>query len=347
MGTYTQSAQQGICGAPFDLETGELGPARTLTAISNPSFLSISPDGECLYAVNEWGRVAVENMGGLSAFRIDQTSGELSSLGAVAQGGILCHLTVDATERWLLVCAYGAGTVSTWQILPDGSIGARMATLQHFGRGEDETRQSGPHAHHVVLSPDNRRAFVADLGLDKVMVYEFDAATGALTPEPEEAPFAALPGGTGPRHLALVPSGAFLYAVSELSNTVTAFRNFPGGLQPLQTISTLPADFSGRSFTAEIAVHPSGRFLYVSNRDHDSLAHYAIEADGRLKLMGFAQTGRTPRHFTFDAQGRWLLVGNQLDHSVSVFAVDLSTGTLTLCHQLKDVPGQPTCLLLA
>ena len=344
IGTYTESAQQGICGASFDLESGELGPVRTLAATSNPSFLVAS--GGCLYAVNEWGRVAGEDVGGLSTFRIDKTSGELSPLSAIAQGGVLCHLMVDATGRWLFVCAYGAGTVSTWQILPDGSIGERVAVVQHHGRGANEARQSGPHAHHVVLSPDNRRAFVADLGLDKVMVYEFDVTTGALTPGFEEAPFATLPGGAGPRHVAFTPSGAFLYAVSELSNTVTAFRVGPRGLQPLQTIGALPTGFAGQSFTAEIAVHPSGRFLYVSNRGHDSLAHYGIEADGQLKLMGFAPTGRAPRHFTFDERGRWLLVANQLDRSIFVFAVEPASGILTWRHQLEDVPGQPTCLLL-
>lgn len=341
IGTYSQHPQGGIYGARFDPRTGEVSRPQTLTATPNPSFLAASPDGRFLFAVNESGHVAGENKGGLSAFRIDPAAG-LSPLNAIAEGGTLCHLSVDATGKWLLVAAYSAGTVSTWPVEADGNIGPRVALVQHAGHGADENRQSGPHAHHIVPSPDNRRAFVADLGLDKVMIYDFNAHTGALVPA--APPFVPIASGAGPRHLALTPSGRFLYVVSELNNTITAFKNAPGAPQQIQVVSTLPADFRGQSFAAEIAVRPDGRFLYVSNRGHNSIARYAIEVAGQLKPAGFSPTGRGPRHFTFDPGGKWLLSANQTDRSITVFSVNLQSGALTPKHQLQ-VPDEPTCLL--
>lgn len=342
IGTYSQHPQGGIYGARFDPQTGELSRPQTLASTPNPSFLAASPDGRFLFAVNEWGQVAGEDKGGLSAFRLNFATAGLSPLSAIAEGGTLCHLSVDATGKWLLVAAYSAGTASTWPIQADGTIGPRAALVQHAGHGADENRQSGPHAHHIVLSPDNRRAFVADLGLDKVMIYGFNAQTGALVPA--APPFVPLASGAGPRHLALTPSGRFLYVVSELNNTITVFKDAPSAPRQVQVVSTLPADFMGQSFAAEIAVRPDGRFLYVSNRGHNSIALYAIEVDGQLKPAGFSPTGRGPRHFTFDPSGRWLLTANQTDRSITVFKVDLQSGALTPQHQLQ-VPDEPTCLL--
>ncbi|BCM93303.1 6-phosphogluconolactonase [Abditibacteriota bacterium] len=343
IGTYTKNPQDGICVTHFNSGTGELTPAQTVAAIPNPSFLAVSPDGRFLYAVNEGGPVSGENKGGLSAFRIEPGADLLAPLNAIAEGGTLCHLAVDATGKWLLAAAYSAGTVSTWKIEADGSIGPRFAVSQHTGKGPNENRQSEPHAHHVVLSADNRRLFTADLGIDKVVIEDFNAETGELVAA--ATPFAGLAGGAGPRHLALSPSGQFLYVVSELNNTVTVFKDAPRTPQQIQVVSTLPADFTGQSFAAEIAVRPDGRFLYASNRGHNSIACYAIEADGQLTLVGFSATGHNPRHFTFDPTGRWLLVANQGDHSITVFAVDTQSGALTQSHQLQNVPGEPVCLL--
>ncbi|RYX81988.1 lactonase family protein [bacterium] len=343
IGTYTRNANEGICVSYFNPENGELSAPQTAVAVANPAFLAASSDGRFLYAVNEWGQVAGENKGGISAFRIEPGTNQLTALNSFAFGGNLCHLTMDATGKWLLAAAYSAGSISTWPIQEDGSIGPRAMLVQHTGSGPNQGRQKEAHAHHVVLSPDNRRAFVADLGMDKVTIDDFNAATGELTGS-EPSSVGVVPG-AGPRHIALSPSGKFLYVVSELNNTITAFKNADSTPEEIQVISTLPADFTGESFAAEIATSPDGRFLYTSNRGYNSVAAYSIEGDGQLKLVGFSPVGRNPRHFTFDPSGKWLLVGNQEDMSISVFSVDSETGALTQKHLLENIPGKPVCLL--
>ncbi len=345
IGTYTQSPQQGICVAYFNAQTGEVSPAQIAARTANPSFLAASPDGRFLYAVNESGQVAGKNQGGLSAFRIEPDTYQLTPINSLSVGGTLCHLTIDSTGKWLLAAAYSEGTVSTWPLQADGSISKRAFQVQHTGSGPNQGRQNGPHAHHVVLSPDNHRAFTADLGTDQVVLNTFDATTGELgssTP-----PFAAVASGAGPRHLALTPSGQYLYVTSELTNTITAFKDALDTPQQIQIVSTLPADFTGQSFAAEIAVRPDGRFLYASNRGHDSIACYAIADDGQLTLVGFASTGHNPRHFTFDPSGKWLLVANQNDKSLTVFSMDAQSGSLTPSSHLENIPGNPVCLVFA
>ncbi len=340
IGTYTHHAEGGICGATFNAQTGELGPAQTLVSTPNPSFLAASADGRFLYAVNESGRVAGEDKGGLSAFQIDSATRRLVPLNTVSQSGTLCHLSLDASGKWLLAAAYSAGAVSTWKISGNGHIGSRAAIVQLSGRGPNENRQREPHAHHIVLSPDNARAFAVDLGTDRVMICDFNALTGELVPS--VAPIASLAGGAGPRHLALTSN--YLYVLSELNNTITTFPNSLTEPRPIQVVSTLPSDFTGGSFAAEIVVSPDSRFLYASNRGHNSIACYAIQIDGQLKLIGFTAVGRNPRHFTFDPTGKWLLVANQSDRSISVFGVD-AHGVLSPKSQLDNVPDEPVCLV--
>lgn len=367
IGTYTQRAEGGVCGARFNAQTGELSALGLLATTPNPSFLSLAPDGRTLYAANEWGAVAGANTGGLSLFRIEApltavphgggaphdrgappgvaALPRLVPLASLAVGGGLCHLTTDATGKWLLAAAYGGGTVSVWPVLPDGRLGPLAARQQHSGHGSHPARQSEPHVHHIVFAPDNRRVFVADLGLDQVLLYDFAPQTGHLAPA--TPPFVRVAAGAGPRHVALSPSCRDLYVVSELNNTVSVFADALGTPHLVQTITTLPPDFRDESFTAEIVMRPDGRFLYVSNRGHNSIVCYAVGGDGHLTLTGVFATGRTPRHFTFDPSGQWLLVGNQSDRSVSVFRVDALSGALALQSQLAGLPDEPVCLLLA
>jgi 6-phosphogluconolactonase len=343
IGTYTQTSKGGIYAASFDEQSGELGAVQGVAATPNPSFLAASPDGRFLYAVNEWGQLAGEDEGGLSSFQISRAQDELAVLNEIALGGTLCHLTVDTTGKWLLAAAYDAGTVSIWPLQADGSIGLRVGLIQHDGHGPNKNRQGGPHAHHIVFAPDHRRVFVADLGADKVMIYDFDAATGKLTPA--ATPSIDLASGAGPRHMALSQDGDFLYIVSELNNTVSVFKNVSSTPEQMQVVTTLPDDYAGESHTAEISIHPNGRFLYASNRGHDSLVGYFIEADGKLNPTGFSPTGRTPRHFAFAPSGKWLLAANQDDRSISIFEVDPHSGALTLTHKNSGLLDRPTCLL--
>jgi 6-phosphogluconolactonase len=257
-----------------------------------------------------------------------------------------CHLVVDGAGKNVLVANYGGGSVAVLPLREDGRLAEPSAVQQHRGTGPNRARQEGPHAHGLAFDASGKRVFAADLGVDRVFVYDFGADSGTLGPAP--APFVAVEPGAGPRHVALHPSGAYLYVVNELSSTVTVLRYdaSSGALEPVQTVTTLPADFDGRSATAEIALSPDGRFLYVSNRGHDSLAFYAVEADsGRLTPLGHVPTGgRTPRHFALDSTGEWLLVANQGSDNVVVFRRDATSGRPEETGAVVSVPV-PVCVL--
>ncbi len=344
LGTYTggQSAGKGIYVARLDTATGTLSDPELAAEVSNPSFLALHPNGRYLYAVGETGG---PKGGAVSAFSIDRATGRLSLLNQVSsRGSGPCHLAVDKTGRYVIVVNYGSGSTAAFSLREDGSLGESTAFVQHAGASVHPKRQQGPHAHSVNLSPDNRFAVVADLGLDQILVFRFDAAKGAL--EPNEPPHAKVTPGSGPRHFAFHPSGRFAYVINELASTLTAFTWDPkrGVLSEIETVGTLPKDFAGENYTAEVVVHPNGRFLYGSNRGHDSLAVFSIDGHGRLKLVEHVSTqGQFPRNFALDPSGTYLLAANQRSNNVVVFRVDPRTGRLSPTGRQIQV-GSPVCV---
>lgn len=348
IGTYTGAKSKGIYVARFDTSTGRLSEPTLAAEVASPSFLAVHPNGRFLYSVNEVGNFAGSPAGAVSAFEIDRINGGLKLLNqSSSRGAGPCHLIVDPTGRNVLVANYGGGSVAVLPIGRDGTLGPASAFIQHTGSSVNPRRQREPHAHAVALSPDYRFAFVADLGLDQVRVYRFDARQGTLTPH--EPAFAKVAPGSGPRHFAFHPSGKFAYVINEMLCTVTAFRYDArrGTLTETQTISTLPEgqglepDFS----TAELIVHPSGKFLYGSNRGHDSLVVFRIDPQrGTLTRVQHQSTqGKTPRHFAIDPTGGWLLAENQNSDSIVVFRLDPATGRLTPTGQPLAVPT-PVCV---
>jgi len=357
VGTYTEdegkaTKSKGIYAYRYDAKTGDIASLGVAAEATNPSFIAVHPGGRFLYAVNEISNYKGANSGGVSAFSIDRdkrgrATGKLTLLNEVpSRGAGPCYIAIDRTGRYVLVANYDGGSVAVFPIQPDGSLGEASAFVQHTGHGADPERQERPHAHSIDLSADNRLAFVDDLGLDELLVYRFDPAKGALTPN--DPPFTKIDAGSGPRHFALRPDEKFAYVVSEMKGTVTVLSNDArtGTLRPLQTISTLPKDFNGAIEDAEIEVHPSGRFLYASNRGGgNSIALYAIDRDkGTLALVDITPTlGKTPRHFEIDPTGNYLFAENSESNNIVVFRIDQKTGRLTPTGKVLDVPS-PVCL---
>ena len=347
VGTYAGDKSKGIYAFRFDPATGRLTPLGLAAESQNPSFLAIHPNKRFLYAVNEVDEFdGKKNNGGVSAFAIDAQTGKLRLLNQQSTGGgSPCHLTVDLEGRNLLVANYVGGSVAVLPIQPDGSLREATAFIQHTGSSVNKDRQQGPHAHGVYLDSRNRFAAVADLGLDKVMVYRFDAERGSLAAN--DPPFGSVKPGAGPRHFAFHPNGRFAYVNNEMASTVTAFAwdGRKGRLKELQTLATLPEGFAGDNSTAELELHPTGRFLYVSNRGHDSIAVFAVDQrDGRLRFVEHQGTqGKTPRSFGIDPSGQFLLAANQGADTIVVFRIDQKTGRLTPAGQRVQV-GKPVCV---
>jgi 6-phosphogluconolactonase len=330
----------------LDVRSGKLGAPRLVATSTDPSFLAIHPSRKFLYSVNELGEFRGRRGGGVSAFAIDPTSGTLRPLNQQSSAGDgPCHLVVDRAGKNVLVANYGSGSVACLPIEPDGSLRPASSVIQHRGSGADPRRQAGPHAHSINLDAANRFAVAADLGLDKVFIYAFDAANDKLTPN--EPAFAQVAPRAGPRHVAVRPDGQVGYVINEMANTVSAFAYDPakGSLTEVQTISTLPDDFKGTSHTAEVVAHPSGKFLYGSNRGHDSIAIFTIDAStGRLSPAGFEPTqGKNPRNFALDPTGTYLLAENMGSDSIVVFRIDGQTGALRPTGQTVTV-SKPVCI---
>src|SRR5262245_4649515 len=347
-GTYTRANGKGIYAYRFQPSSGTLTPLGLAAETPNPSFLVVHPNGRFLYAANEHepGDGPGKN-NNVSAFAIDHKTGKLTFLNKVSSHGEgPCHVSIDSTTSTLLVANYNSGSVAALPIQPDGRLGEAVGFNQHKGSSVDPARQMGPHAHFIAPSPDNRFALTADLGLDQVLVYRFDAGKHTLTAN--NPPFATVLPGSGPRHLAFHPTTKYVYVNGEMKSNVTVFAYdaAKGALQSLQTVSTLPASFSGTSSTAEIQVDRGGRFLYVSNRGHDSIAVFSIDqASGKLTVVDHTPTnGKTPRYFTLDPTGAYLVAANQNSSSVSVFRVNGTTGRLTAGQTLTDVP-EPVCIV--
>jgi 6-phosphogluconolactonase len=342
VGTYTSGKSEGIYVYRMNTGTGELKRFSSIKSV-NPSFLAIDRSRRYLYAVNEVSEFA--GLGAVSAFAIDRITGKLNFLSQTATSGAdPCHLTVDHTGRSLLVANYTGGNVTVIAIRPNGRLGLVTDFKQHQGSGPKE-QQKGPHPHFIVLDRFGRHAFAVDLGIDKVMIYRFDGVNRKLLPAKQ--PWVSLAAGAGPRHLAVHPNQKRIYVINELDSTLTTLnydaRN--ATLHPLDTVSTLPLDFSGVSYCADVHVHPSGRFLYGSNRGHNSIAVFAIEPrTGKLRLVEHVSTeGKWPRNFAIDPIGRFLLVANQHTDNVVVFRIDARTGRLMPTGQTAEIPT-PVCL---
>jgi 6-phosphogluconolactonase len=341
-GTHAEGPGRGLSVARFDVATGAITSPSLVAEAAAPAFFVLSADGRRLYTCNSLDTYQVQAGGAVSAYAVDPKSGRLTLLNEKPTGGgEPAYVSLDATGRFVLVANYNGGSVAVFALGPDGRLAERTAFVQHEGRSVHPERQTGPHAHCIRTDPSNRFALVADLGLDKVLVYRFDSRDGSL--RPNDPPWVALAPGAGPRHLTFHPGGAFAYVINELASTVTAFAwdSARGTLTERQTISTLPAGFGGASTGAEIEVHPSGRWLYASNRGHDSLAVFAVDRDtGRLALIEYVPTrGHTPRNFAFDASGRWLVVTNHDSENAAVFRVDSESGRLAPMGQPVTLPN--------
>jgi 6-phosphogluconolactonase len=350
VGTYTgsKSKSEGIYAFKLDPVTGALTPQGLAARTDNPSFLAEHPNGKWVYAVNETDSFQGKKTGGVSAFALDRNTGKLTAIDQQSSEGTApCHIAVDGSGRYVFVANYSSGSVAVLPISENGGVGEAVTTKQHEGSSVNPERQKGPHAHAVVPSSDNEFLLTADLGLDKIIVYRFSQLSGALNPA---APAKVLTPGAGPRHLVFDAQGApRVYVINEMGNTISLLSWNPtsGALSaPEQTISTLPQGFSGESTTAEIVAHPSGKFLYGSNRGHDSIAVFSIDrATGKLTSKGFVPTrGKEPRSFNIDPTGRWLIAANQNSDTLSVFEIDQQTGALTPKGGLVEAPT-PVCVL--
>src|SRR5215470_10012229 len=343
VGTYTAKTQsKGIYSFRYDAGSGKASGLRLVIETPDPSFIAIHPTGKYLYAVNESGKSSL-----VTAFALDAKTGNLTQLNQTSSlGEDPCYITFDKTGKYILVANYTSGRLAVFPILPDGKIGEKTALNQDSGTlGPNKERQEGPHAHWIETGAENRYALAADLGLDQILIFQFDAGKGALGPH--MPPSVSLKAGSGPRHSVFSPNGKFLFVVNELSSTATSLSYDPktGDLKQVNTVSTLPLEFSGRNDVAEVAVHPNGRYLYVSNRGMDSIALFAIDPKrGTLSSRGTVPTGgKEPRHFALDPAGNFMFVENQRSDTIVVFHVDSLSGELTPTGDTLSVPS-PVCL---
>ena len=334
LGTYTRTASRGIYAVRIDGESGALGTPTLAAAATNPAWITLSPDRKFLYAIHESQAQAI-------GFAVDAKNARLTPLPipSTATAGAPSHLAVDATGRVLLAANYRDGFVAALPIRPDGMLGAPNI-IQHHGSSTHPIRQEKPHTHSVTVSPDNRFVIVADLGLDKIFSYALDPATAKLTPA--QPAFVTAEPGAGPRHFKFSSDARHGYAINELANTITAYDYDAshGTLTPRQTVPTLPPDFKIQSSTAEVRLHPNGRFLYGSNRGQDSIVVYAIAPSSGLlsHVQTIASGGKVPRNFALSPDGKWLVCGHQDSEDLTVFRVDASTGRLEPTSHKARVP---------
>jgi 6-phosphogluconolactonase len=347
VGTYTGPESKGIYSFHFDPSTGKTMPVQLAGESLNPSFLAASPDNRFLYAANEVGDYKGEKSGGISAFAIDSRSGKLTFLNEVSSHGAdPCHLALDKSGKHLLAANYTGGSVAVFPVLPDGKLGDASSVIQHSGHGPNPERQEGPHAHEIQLTPDQRFALAADLGLDELLVYRFDANKGTLAAN--DFAFGRADPGTGPRHFVIHPSGKFVFVLNEIGESITSF-DFDartGELRKLATVSSLAKDYKGKNDSAEIVNDASGKHLYASNRGPDDIAVFDVDsAKGALQLVEHVSTkGKAPRNFAIDPTGKYLFAANQESNNIVIFRIDPKTGRLTDTGQVIAVPA-PVCIV--
>jgi 6-phosphogluconolactonase len=339
VGTYTDGESRGIYRFELDGAGARMSAPELVAEAVNPSFLAWHPSRDVVYAVSETDDVGPERTGALLAFSVGDS--RLTLINQVSSGGAgPCHVSVNASGTHAFVANYGAGSVAAFPLLSDGSLATASSIVQHRGSGAHPTRQTRAHAHSIRPAPEGSFVLAADLGIDRVLVYRFEAVTGTLAPHlPPATPTRP---GAGPRHLAPHPSADTVFVMNELSSTLAwyAWDRTRGTLDPLGEVSTLPEEFTGENTTAEVVVHPSGRFVYGSNRGHDSIAVFRIGDGGALARVGIYSTGgRTPRHFALDPGGAFLLAANQESNSIVLLHVDQKTGALTDSGARVDAPS--------
>lgn len=335
VGTYNRQNSKGIYAYRFTPSDGKLTPLGLAVETANASFLAVHPNQRFLYAVGE------NNSGTVSSFAIDGAEGKLRLLNTVStRGSGPCHLAFDRTGRWIFVANYTSGSIASFPVRNDGTLGEAAVSIQHSGSSVDRQRQNGPHAHSVNISPDNRFLVVTDLGLDQVLVYRFDAIAGSLAPN--TPPFVKMEPGAGPRHLTFSPDGRFGWVLNEITATVTSmsYDKTSGAFAVKQSISALPPDFSGARSGAEILIHPNGRFLYTSIRGHDTIASFSVDSQSGLVTPAawIPTRGKTPRNFAIEPDGNYLLAANQDSNSIAVYRLDTETGGLSPVGEVLGTP---------
>lgn len=338
IGTYTKGKSEGIYVYKMNTKTGDVSFVSKAKA-ANPSYLDLSPDEKFVYAVNE----DANDKGSVSVFAFDKSNGSLKFLDKQTSGGDHpCYVAVNKTGKWVAVANYTGGSFSTLPIMANGMLGT-PTTVQHKGSSVNKERQEKPHVHSTVFSPDDKYLFVPDLGIDKVMIYSFNAGSGK--PEPAPVPFVATTAGNGPRHFTFHPNGKLAYLIAEMGGAVSAYKYNDGKLTLIQQISSYPADFTGKKWSADIHISPDGKFLYASNRTpSNTIAIFSIDKSGKLKPVGYESTkGDVPRNFTIDPTGNFLLAANQETDNIVIFRRDKKTGLLTDTGKRIEV-GNPVCL---
>ena len=345
IGTYTGEASKGIYAFKFDDSSGALTPIGLVAETPSPSFIIASADGRFVFAVNELDKYEGAAGGSVTSFAVDKATSKLTQLSVQAtKGASPCHLALDRTGRYLAVANYSGGNYSLLPVGSDGKLGPAVSVVQGDAPAADTSRPVKRNGHAVWFSADNKFLMASDLGLDRILVFQFDASTGKLTPN--QPPGVSLPPGSGPRHFAVHPNGRWVFSITEKAGTIAtlSWDAKAGTLKPMGTVSTTPAGVKTDS-TAEIAVHPSGRFVYGSNRGHDSIAVFSVGTDGALTPVEFESTrGQTPRNFALDPSGRWLIAANQRSSTLAVFSIDQKTGALSPISPLTTV-GSPVCVL--
>ncbi|AQQ71989.1 6-phosphogluconolactonase [Limihaloglobus sulfuriphilus] len=342
IGTYTSNTKsRGIYRSELDLQTGEMSEPQLAAETLNPSFVAVNHNGSALYAVSK-----TDSEGRVNAFNIVESTGELEIIDSQSSKGVSpCYVSIDPSGSNLLIANYSSGSITVLPIGKDARVEPPACSIAHEGKSENAKRQEAPHAHSIITSPDGRYVFAADLGIDKIMVYKLDKDAGKLTPAGDL--FAKLRPGSGPRHMAFHPNGKFFYVINELNSTITAFGYDykTAQLSEIETITTLPRSFSGTNLTAQICVHPSGKYLYGSNRGHDSIAAYQINSgNGTLSLIEIETDGiNEPRNFNIEPNGNFLVCANQHAGSLITFRIDFETGKLEKTPHKINVPS-PVCV---
>ncbi len=344
IGTYTSGSSKGIHRSELNLTDGKMSTPKLVAELANPSFLAIHPTLDILYSTSEVRRDGKRENARVIAFKI-AAGGMLQELGSVPAGGDgPCFVSTDGVGKLVFVANYTSGSISAFSVGESGELLSSVSNIQHVGMSVDASRQEGPHAHCILVDPSDKYVCAVDLGLDQIVIYELDRQTGTLTNTGK--PFHAMPG-FGPRHLAFHPNGKYAFVIHEMASQLSSctWDGASGRMAEIHHLSTLPSDFTGASSTAEVLVHPSGKYVYGSNRGHDSVAVFSFEeAQGKLTLVGHSSTmGKTPRNFRIDPSGSYLLVQNQDSDSIYSFRINAANGTLEQVSELISI-GAPCCI---